>query len=356
MAGLVILQIEGRIDKGKVGEQAFGADPAGELEQVVVRVAGVITDAFLDFEDLNGENRRLPVTEAGFRRQHDVFHHQTAFGRGVGAVIDGTEGNLSAGAAVHGVQVVDQGLHGLIGQPVGFLQGLFPGEALGLVEQGGVETVGQQAGFFRLVAVVAADHRAQIQPFGDVLDHAVNFEGDAFRRRRGKLQGLGQVFPVFVRKRFTDAVGQREIEVRHALAAVLVVLVRLDGDAGERRVAGDVVGLAQESMAGGEAVLEQFLNVDLATGRGQGVKIKIVDMDIAILVGFGMLRLQDIHFVVDLGPFRAVFQHRTHGGVAVDIGVVPFQVAVAGIAGGDLVIGFHEAGVHFPGPGPFRPI
>ena len=50
-----------------------------------------------------------------------------------------------------------------------------------------------------------------------------------------------------------DARGQAVIEVRDALPAVLVVLVGLDGDAGQGRVAADIVGLAQEAVARAEA-------------------------------------------------------------------------------------------------------
>jgi len=307
LAGFVVLQIERGIEKREIGEQPLGADPAGELEQVVVRVARVIVDSFLQFEDLDRKNRCLAITEPGFGRQHDVFHYHAAFGGRVGAVINGAERHLGAGAAMHGVQVMDQGLHGLIGQAVGFLQRLFPGETLGLREERGIKTIGEKKAFFRFVAIVAVDFRSQIPTVGEFLDYAAHFERDFFRGIGGEFQSLDQVFPVFVREGFANAVRQGVIEVRNALAAVLVVLVRLDGDAGQRRVTGDVVGLAQEPMAGRKTVLEQFLNIDLTAGRGQRVKIKIVDMDVAILMGFGMLRLQDIHFIVNLGAFRAVF-------------------------------------------------
>ena len=248
---------------------------------------------------------------------------------------------------------MDQGLHGLVGQAVGFLQGLFPGETLGLLKEHGIKTAGQKTLFFRFIAIVAADCRPQIQTVGDIPDYAAHFESDFFRGVGGEFQSFDEILAIFVREGFADAVSQGIIEVRDTLAAVLVVLVRLDGDAGERRVTGDVVGLAQETVAGGKTVLEQFLNIDLTAGRGQGVKIKIVDMNVAVLVRFGMFRLQYIHFVVDLGAFRAVFQHGTHGGIAVDVGVVALQVAAARIARGDFVIGFHQAGIHFPRPGPF---
>ena len=49
------------------------------------------------------------------------FMTMPPLGGGVRAVVDGGEGDLGAGPGVHGVQVVDQGLHGLVGGPVGLL-------------------------------------------------------------------------------------------------------------------------------------------------------------------------------------------------------------------------------------------
>ena len=34
--------------------------------------------------------------------------------------------------------------------------------------------------------------------------------------------------------------------------------------------------------------------------------------------------------VVFLGGVRALLEHRAHGGIAVDVGVVPLQIAIAG--------------------------
>jgi len=48
MAGLVVLQIEGRVDEAEVGEQALGRYAAGQLEEVVVGIAGVVGDGLLD--------------------------------------------------------------------------------------------------------------------------------------------------------------------------------------------------------------------------------------------------------------------------------------------------------------------
>ena len=65
MAGPVVLQVEGRVEEGEIGEQPLGGAPHGKLEQVVIRLAGVVVDPLLDPEDLDGEDGGLSVPQAG---------------------------------------------------------------------------------------------------------------------------------------------------------------------------------------------------------------------------------------------------------------------------------------------------
>ncbi len=58
---------------------------------------------------------------ACLRYQQDVLDDHAPLGGGVGAVVDGGEGGLGAGPGVHGVEVVQQRLHGLVGGPLGLL-------------------------------------------------------------------------------------------------------------------------------------------------------------------------------------------------------------------------------------------
>ena len=87
------------------------------------------------------------------------------------------------------------------------------------------------------------------------------------------------------------------------LTAVLVVLVRLDGDAGKRGVAGDIVGLAQHAVTGGEAALEELPQLNLAAGGGQRVEVHVVNVDITLAVRLGKTRVDDAHLVELLGGF-----------------------------------------------------
>ena len=102
--------------------------------------------------------------------------------------------------------------------------------------------------------------------------------------------------------------------------------------------------------------MEQPQNVDLGAGGGQGVEVEIVDVDIALPVGLGLLRREQIGRVVGLGPGGADLQHAAHGGVAVDVGVVPLHVGQPGVHVGDLVDGLHQLGVGLPDAGAVGPV
>ncbi len=132
---------------------------------------------------------------------------------------------------------------------------------------------------------------------------------------RKEFQGLGQILPVKFCIGFGNAGSHSVIEIGNTLPPVLVVLVGLDGDAGKGRIALDILWFPEMPVAGGKTMPEQFFDVDLAAGGGQGQKVHIVDMDVAVPVGLGMLRLQYVQAVELLCPLRAVFQHGPHGGI-----------------------------------------
>ena len=62
-----------------------------------------------------------------------------------------------------------------------------------------------------------------------------------------------------------------------SLIHILIVLVGLDGDTSECRIAGDVVRLAQHAMTGGETALEQATQIDLAARSSERVEMCIRD-------------------------------------------------------------------------------
>ena len=63
MTWLVVLQVIWCVDEREVREQTLCGDFAGELEDVVVGILGIIVDAFLYLEYLNREDWRFAVSE-----------------------------------------------------------------------------------------------------------------------------------------------------------------------------------------------------------------------------------------------------------------------------------------------------
>ena len=79
-----------------------------------------------------------------------------------------------------------------------------------------------------------------------------------------------------------------------------------------------------------ESVCKQFEKVDLAAGGRPAVEIKVVDMNISFSVELCDFRVNHRVKVVFLGGVRTLLEHRAHRRIAVDVGVIPLQIAVSG--------------------------
>ena len=162
-----------------------------------------------------------------------------------------------------------------------------------------------------------------------------------------QFQRAHHVVRVALHKGLAHAFGHGIIEVHDALPAVLIVLVGLDGDAGERGIAVDVPRFAQIALSCGETVFEQAEQIDLAAGRGEGEEIHIVDVDIAIAVRLGVFGLDHAQKVELFRAFGAVLQHGAHGGIAIDIGVFALEVGIFGGTESNILINLHQPSVDF---------
>ena len=255
---------------------------------------------------------------------------------------------MRARAGIHGIQIVHQRFHRLIGGAVGFLYGLFvrerlharnirfahaqlrqlfalPGDEFVVLHQRGARRAGQD----HIQRKIGADVRARVV-------HAAK-----------QFQRAHHVIRVALHKGLAHAFGHGIIEVHDALPAVLVVLVGLDGDAGERGIAVDVPRFAQIALSCGETVFEQAEQIDLAAGRGEGEEIHIVDVDIAIAVRLGVFGLDHAQKVELFRAFGAVLQHGAHGGIAIDIGVFALEVGIFGGTESNILINLHQPSVDF---------
>lgn len=129
------------------------------------------------------------------------------------------------------------------------------------------------------MAISPGDELEFLKHLGVIL----NAEGKAYRLRK-----VGGVQPA---EGLFNALRHGVVEYRHGLSAVLVVLVRLNGNARKRRVAGNIVRLAEVSVTGGKSAVEQLEQVYLAAGGGERQEVEVVYVDIAVDVRLGVLRV-----------------------------------------------------------------
>ena len=99
-------------------------------------------------------------------------------------------------------------------------------------------------------------------------------------------------------------------------------------------------------MTGGEAVVEQLDQIDLAAGGRQGQEVHIVNVDVAVAVRFRMLGLHHEHHVEFLGAFGTVAEHCRHGSIAVDIGIFALDIGIDGSFVGNFIVDAHQTSVH----------
>ena len=110
------------------------------------------------------------------------------------------------------------------------------------------------------------------------------------------------------------------------------------------------------SVSGRKSALQQLHKVDLTAGHRQRVEVHIVNMDIARLMCFGKFRIDDIALVELFRTLRTVFEHRSHGGIAVNIGIFTLDLIFLRFLKGQILIDLHELGVHVPNSGTLRSV
>ena len=123
---------------------------------------------------------------------------------------------------------------------------------------------------------------------------------------------------------------------------MLIVLVALNRNAGQRRIAANVVRFAQEPVPRRKSALEQLQKIDLAARHRKRVEVEVVNVNVACTMRFGMLGTKQKLLIVLLRTLRTVLQHHAHGRVAVDIRIVALQIAVLRITGRDFVENVHQ--------------
>ena len=71
-----------------------------------------------------------------------------------------------------------------------------------------------------------------------------------------------------------------------------------------------------------------------------------MDVDVAFAMSACELRIDDAHLVELLCGFRAVFQHGSHSGIGIDVGILALHIRIACLRERDVLQGLHETAVH----------
>ena len=186
MTGFVILEIEWSVNESKIWEQSLGTYLHCQLKQVIVWIVRIIVDTLFDTENLNREDWCFAMTESCFRSKQKLFNSKTTFPRYICAIVNRAEWNLRAGAGMHGIQIMNKPLHSLIGITGGLFHSIVENPCF----------------IFQIVEAFA------------------------------NLIAFFQIFLIGV----TNTFGHSIIEVHDTLSAMLVILIRLNGNSSQSSI------------------------------------------------------------------------------------------------------------------------
>ena len=128
---------------------------------------------------------------------------------------------------------------------------------------------------------------------------------------------------------------------------MLIILIALNGDRGQCGIAGDALRLAQMSVPCGESAFKQLVQRDLAARQRAHVhEVHVMDVNISVIMQLGKFRRHQVG-LAELTRYRAsILQHRSHGRIAVDVGVFALDIGILAVREGDLSDGLHETRLH----------
>ena len=194
----------------------------------------------------------------------------------------------------------------------------------------------------------------QCQPFSKTTLHFLHQRhGVLMGEFQQNLQILGKGGKIGFSIGLIDTRRHGVIKIGDSLALMHLVLVGLNGDAGQCRITADVVGLPEIAVPGGESAMEQRHRVNLTAGFRQRIKVLVVDVNFSRAVGLCHLGGNHIGIIKSLCTFRTIFQHGAHGGVLVD---TPNLLLIPIRAECQVLIGLHQGRRQFPHPFMLIPI
>ena len=158
---------------------------------------------------------------------------------------------------MHGIEVVYDSLHRLAGRAVGLCECVLLRKALELSGNLLAVFFGEKfellrfilSGGFELRHLAGSCLRSGANRLDAILGVLVVGK---------KLSAAAEICAITLVIGLCNARRHTVVEVRYGLTAVLIILVGLDRDARERGISRDIVRLADEAVAGGEAALEEL--------------------------------------------------------------------------------------------------
>ena len=99
-------------------------------------------------------------------------------------------------------------------------------------------------------------------------------------------------------------------------------------------------------MSSVKTVFEKLLHINLAAGFSEGVKIKVVNVDVTFLVSLCLFWINNCLCKIVFGSLRAKFKHYAHWCITINVCIFSFKVNIFCVTVVDFVKGFHEICVH----------
>ncbi len=291
-----IVVIEGGVEVYEVGEEAACGHFAGQTVEVVVGVFGQVAYAAFFLPYLNREDGGSAVAYTFVCRVEEFADNAASFGRCVGSVVDGTEYNLIAAAAVDSVHVVYERFHGLMHAGHSSVHGMLQ------------ESLVSLKAFDRLVEVVVELH---VFHFAEV--------------------STGQFFEIldFFDERRANKGCQIEIECRNCLASMHFILGGFERYAGDDTCGFYALCGARLAMAGNETVVEDIVEGMLYTGEAFGrVVVFVVYVYVVVAHGVASLGCEQIVVYEWFCSLAGELHHHACGRIGVHVRIFAGDVVV----------------------------
>ena len=286
--------VVGSVEVQEVGEETTGRDLACELIEVVVGVCGQVAHAALLLPYLNGEDSCHARAYTFVGAVEYLADDASAFCTRVCAVVNRREDHLIAAAAVDGIHVVDERLHGLMYTAYGLVHGMLQYACLALKAVEVLDEVIVEGDLIEM-AVVGAEEFLELLHLLD--------EGQA------------------------DIRCKIEVEGGDSLSAVHLILGCLHAYAGEHAGRFDTLGGTALAVACHVTAFEHMVQGVLhACERLGRIVVLVVDVEVVLLHSLADIFSQQV--VVDEGfrCLRRELHHHTRGRVRVHISILACDV------------------------------